>query len=68
MSNTDTPALSNQLVSLILKSDSELSTCNLKVIQNLLVFFFILETLSKVYLSNYQIKVMYNAKRKSSLT
>lgn len=67
MSNTDTPALSNQLVSLILKSDSELSTFNLKVIQNLLVFF-LLETLSKVYLSNYQIKVMYNAKRKSSLT
>lgn len=67
MSNTDTPALSNQLVSLILKSDSELSTFNLKVIQNLLGFF-LLETLSKVYLSNYQIKVMYNAKRKSSLT
>mgnify|MGYP000089796899 CR=1 FL=1 len=41
MSNTDTPALSNQLVSLILKSDSELSTFNLKVIQNLLGFFFI---------------------------
>ena len=39
MSNTDTPALSNQLVSLILKSDSELSTFNLKVIQNLLGFF-----------------------------
>lgn len=67
MSNTDTPALSNQLASLILKSDSELSTFNLKVIQNLLGFF-LLETLSKVYLSNYQIKVMYNAKRKSSLT
>lgn len=41
MSNTDTPALSNQLASLILKSDSELSTFNLKVIQNLLGFFFI---------------------------
>ena len=39
MSNTDTPALSNQLVSLILNSDSELSTFNLKVIQNMLGFF-----------------------------
>lgn len=67
MSNTDTPALSNQLVSLILNSDSELSTFNLKVIQNMLGFF-LLETLSKVYLLNYQIKVMYNAKSKSSLT